>query len=320
MILSVDIGGTKIAVSLWERGENRPELRKKLVFSTENISDLGALLDQILPEHSVSSAVFAVAGVTSGRYISLTNAGLIIDKEDISKRFKNKSSVHFINDAQALAHAVDNGVPILSPPLKTGKQPEGDAVKSVISLGTGLGISHIARHGTIIPSEGGHMSLVPYDELTEGLSAFLADKYRSQSDGHVSYERALSGMGIANIYSYLSGKESDKLPGDISAAALQNMHLPKDSSDYDRFATLTFEVFSRLLGHFAGELSICTMPLGGIYIGGGIPLKILPLIDGKLFSEAFVQKGRCKGFLSDISAHIISDSDAVLYGTACVGL
>lgn len=72
---------------------------------------------------------------------------------------------------------------------------------AVIAPGTGLGEAFLTSFGgryLAYPSEGGHASFAPNDELQIELRAHLHARL-----GHVSNERVCSGLGLPNIYAFL---------------------------------------------------------------------------------------------------------------------
>jgi glucokinase len=58
------------------------------------------------------------------------------------------------------------------------------------------------------------------------------------------------------------------------------------------------------------------MSLGGIFIGGSIAAKNIPLMKAPDFLEAFVDKGRMRGLLQDMPVKIVLNDDAGLLGAA----
>jgi glucokinase len=59
---------------------------------------------------------------------------------------------------------------------------------------------------------------------------------------------------------------------------------------------------------------------GGVYIGGGIPPRILPFLEQDYFLENFRDKGRMGKLLVDVPIHVILNPKAALFGAACAGL
>jgi glucokinase len=101
-------------------------------------------------------------------------------------------------------HAVGHGLHSLSDDEVEGLQ-EGVAADhgpvALIGAGTGLGQGYLLCDGTryvVHPSEGGHADFSPTNALERDLLAFLAKEF-----GRVSWERVLSGRGLANIYRFL---------------------------------------------------------------------------------------------------------------------
>ena len=54
----------------------------------------------------------------------------------------------------------------------------------------------------------------------------------------------------------------------------------------------------------------------GVYIGGGIAPKILPLLRGSTFLDAFRAKGAMSALVSHIPVHVIVNEEAGLLGAA----
>ena len=77
------------------------------------------------------------------------------------------------------------------------------------------------------------------------------------------------------------------------------------------------DIFVSVLGAVSGNLALTGMTTGGIYLGGGIPPKILSKLDEAAFMQAFMNKGRFKGFLGKIPVRVILNDKAALLGAAC---
>jgi glucokinase len=58
---------------------------------------------------------------------------------------------------------------------------------------------------------------------------------------------------------------------------------------------------------------------GGVYLGGGIPPRILSHLDNGRFMQAFVAKGRFTDLLAKIPVKVITNQ-AALFGAALYGL
>jgi len=71
-----------------------------------------------------------------------------------------------------------------------------------------------------------------------------------------------------------------------------------------------------VLGAVAGNLALTGTTRGGIYLGGGIPPKILPVLQSNGFVNAFLGKGRFRTFLEQIPVQVILNDKAALFGAA----
>jgi glucokinase len=78
----------------------------------------------------------------------------------------------------------------------------------------------------------------------------------------------------------------------------------------------TMDVFVRLYGAEAGNLALKTMSRGGVYVGGGIAPKILPLLQRDTFMQGFLSKGRMRHLLEVMPVRVILNDRVALYGPA----
>jgi glucokinase len=76
------------------------------------------------------------------------------------------------------------------------------------------------------------------------------------------------------------------------------------------------ELFIDILAREAGNLALKVLATGGVYLGGGIPPRILPQLKKSNFRETFSSKGRFRDLLQPIPVHVISRPDAGLMGAA----
>lgn len=323
MLLAGDIGGTKTNLAIF-LPEGDPEPQIQATFKSTDYPSLEAVVQQFLAEHdvSVTKAAFGVAGPVIRGESKVTNLPWAIS-ETILQKTLGLDKVKLLNDLEATAY----GIPHLSPSdlLVLNDRPPGIGHKAVIAPGTGLGeaiLIHDRGHYHVIPSEGGHVDFAPRNPFEIELLRYLMGKF-----GHVSYERVCSGMGIPNIYAFL--KEShfadesprvaealrhsvDPTPVIVNAALAGECEL----------STETLNAFISILGAEAGNLALKVMATGGVYIGGGIPPRILPKLKSERsrFIDAFTQKGRFAEVVSQIPVYVILNDKAALFGTACYGL
>ena len=80
------------------------------------------------------------------------------------------------------------------------------------------------------------------------------------------------------------------------------------------------QLFTSILGAEAGNLALKGLTTGGMYLGGGIPPRLLPFLEEKTFMASFTNKGRLSYLMNDIPVKVILNPKAALIGAASVGL
>jgi glucokinase len=76
------------------------------------------------------------------------------------------------------------------------------------------------------------------------------------------------------------------------------------------------DVFCTYYGAEAGNIALKFVALGGVYVGGGIAVKILPKLQASGFLQAFRTKGRMSPLLEGMRVAVISNEHAGLIGAA----
>lgn len=325
MLLVGDIGGTKTNLAIFSV-KNKPEFEIEATFKSTDYSSLEAVVQKFTTETGAtfSKAVFGVAGPVVNGQSKVTNLPWLISEKTLSDTL-NLSSVKLLNDLESIAYAVphlaDND---LAPLNAEQMKPDLGGHKAVIAPGTGLGEAILFHHNHnyhVLPSEGGHTDFAPTSLFQIELLRHLLGKFN-----HVSYERVCSGgLGIPNIYAYL--KESRYSPE--SKQVTEALQRAKDPTPIIVRAAVagecelciaTLNVFVSILGAEAGNLALKVMATGGIYLGGGIPPRILSKLKDGTFMAAFVHKGRFAELLAQIPVYVILNDKTALLGAAYYGL
>jgi glucokinase len=325
-ILAGDIGGTKSTLGLFSpaKGARHPLAMK--TYASATYPDLAALAHDFLSHtpQTIAAASFGVAGPVLDGRAEITNLPWVIEEQALANALR-VPKVLLLNDLVATAAAL----PLLHEPddlhtIHPGRPiPTGN--KAVIAPGTGLGESFLIWAGSAYepqPSEGGHADFAPRTAIELDLLRFLQQKM-----GHVSVERICSGLGIQNIYRFLKEEGAAEEPPGL-AAELSALSDPTptiiahalDAGDKDGICARTLEIFCSVLGAEAGNLALKTLATGGVYLGGGIPARILPLLMGPAFYRSLHNKGRFSEFMSRIPVYCILRPDAALIGAAKLGL
>jgi len=325
MLLAGDIGGTKTNVGIYSTDKGPREPLIEATFPTSQYLNLERLVSEFLSKVSIEidRASFGVAGPVVGGWAEITNLPWIIEEARL-KDTLGLRSVRLLNDLEAIAYAV----PLLMEKdmytLNRG-EPKPKGTLAVIAPGTGLGEAFLVWDGKrhrAYPSEGGHADFGPNSDLEIDLLRYLHKKF-----GHVSLERICSGQGLPNVYAYL--KESGY--AEEPAWLAEQLSLTDDTTPLIVNAALnaetkcalcrtTLEIFISALGAEAGNLALKVMATGGIYLGGGIPSRIISLLNDGSFIESFANKGRFSALVSRIPVHVILNPKTALIGAAFYGL
>ncbi len=318
LILSGDIGGTKTRIALIDMNGGHVEIRREETYLSVDYHSLEAIVGEFLGRADTrpQSTGFGVAGPVRNNRSETTNLPWVIDAQAMAHGL-NLPNVHVINDLEATAR----GISALSEPdlheLHPGN-PDSTGNISIIAAGTGLGEAGMCRDSDgerPFASEGGHADFAPSNEVEFALFQFLSRHY-----GHVSWERVVSGMGIADIYRFLCYHEGANTPpwlreelhsGDAAAAISR-------AADSGRCATCdkAMELFVNLYGREAGNHALKVMATGGVYLGGGIAPKILRRLQKPEFLATFFSKGRMEALMRSMPVRVILNDRAALYGAA----
>jgi glucokinase len=322
MLIAGDVGGTKTALAVYEAGDDAtPKTRK--VYHSDKFDHLEDIVQAFIDELGVTveHAVFGMPGPVINGTVQVTNLPWTVNEVAMQNAL-GIESVRLLNDLEATAYAL----PFLPASdlhaLKTiSDVPQANKV--IIAPGTGLGEGMLFYHnGHYIASasEGGHADFAPRNLFEIELLRYLMGKF-----GHVSYERVCSGIGIPHIYDYLRQNsriqeatrvderlsQTDDLTPVIVQAALN-----KESE----LCAETLNTFVSILGSEASNMALNVMAKGGVYLGGGIPPKIIPALEDGTFMAAFTDKGRFSDMLSQVPVYVILNEQAALFGAACYAL
>jgi glucokinase len=78
----------------------------------------------------------------------------------------------------------------------------------------------------------------------------------------------------------------------------------------------SLELFARLYAREAGNHALKIMATGGVYLGGGIAPRILPILREGIFMEVFVAKGPMRKIMQAMPVKVILNDKTALYGAA----
>ncbi len=317
MLLAGDVGGTKTLLGIYDRGTTRPSSLEVHCYPTidfENLSTMIAKFLKTVPSlGTIDAACFGVAGPVRDGVAELTNVPWRINASQIADRF-SIPAVSLLNDLVAMGYAISVLTPGELEVLQPGR-PVASANRALIAPGTGLGealLHNINGHFVPSPSEGGHADFAPRTTREVQLLKALVARF-----GRASYEHVLSGPGLTNIHAFVHqaehcrgvppGRPSSDLPALITASAL-GRRCEK--------CVETLDVFVGVLGTEAGNLGLRCVATAGVFLGGGIPLKILPALQTRTFLEAFRAKPPMSALAADMPVGVIRARHPALLGAA----
>ena len=317
MILAGDVGGTKVHLALYDFKEGKLEYARDERYPAKDYAGLEEIVKKFLGGAKVDAACFGVPGPVRNGRLRLTNLPWTLDSRELSTSL-GITHVFLINDLEANGY----GVAELAPD-QVYTLAEGDASqvgnRALIAAGTGLGEGLLIwnGHGHVpYPSEGGHSDYAPRNEDEIDLLRFLKQKY----DGRISFERVVSGMGLTNVYDFLSevrGVEVPKWLGVRMAAEDPNAVITECAlAAKSEICEKALNMFVSAYGAEAGNLALKVLSVGGVYVGGGIAPRILEKLKDGTFMKAFTDKGRLSQLLINMPVRIILESRAALLGAA----
>ncbi len=319
-ILVGDIGGTKTTLSLYNEAQDYHHPLVEKSYPSNGFSSLEEIISIFIKEEkpeNLNYASFGVAGPVIDQTAKITNLTWKIDAENIRETFGLKN-VWLLNDLESIAYGTfllrEEDVFVLSdkPENLTGSI-------AVIAPGTGLGEAFIARNedGFIVnPSEGGHSDFAPLHQLQAELLFYLL-----QQDDHVSFENVCSGIAFRNLYNFLKDEGKAEEPdwlreeiealGDVGPIASKYALAPVEGAE---ICEMTLQLFVEILAAECSNMALKMLTSGGVYIGGGIPPKILPLFEKYNFLDVYAQKGRFSDLVRSFPIKVILNSRTPLLG------
>jgi glucokinase len=319
MILAGDIGGTKCNLALFEfQGEDY----RKIVDCRYPSRDF-ASFDEVIEKFSldtseaaknadggeIEAAGFGVAGPVIDHQVKATNLPWIVDGPTLARQLATDHVV-VLNDLEATGY----GLALLKPSeisaLNPGV-PSKRSTQALVAAGTGLGEAILFWNGdryAVASSEGGHADFAPRTELEIELL-----RYMKKRNEFVSVELILSGRGFRTIHEFLDasvrhpsfdGPEADSAP-EITQLGLAGQ-CP--------ICVQTLDLWVAIYGAEAGNLALKALARGGVWVAGGIAVKIRRKMEDGTFFRAFCEKEKFAALMAQIPINMVLNEEAPLIG------
>lgn len=295
LVLGADIGGTKTLLGLADAGGLRVHRR----YANADFRDFAGVLAAFLADTRVDPAqirggCLALAGPVAddGRQATLTNLPWTIDGAALARRF-GLPALRLVNDFAGAAM----GAVTCSPEQRLTLQPGAPLAAApclVVGAGTGLGMAMVLPDNgkwRIVAGEGGHVAFAPADARQADLLAFLRARH-----GRVTWERVVSGPGLAAIHEFLAG--TVLTPEEIGSRALA------DPQGAERRAV---DLFLAAYGAFAGDMALACLARGGVFLAGGIAARLFPQLPADGLLAAFNAKAEHASIAARMPLHVACD-------------
>lgn len=320
IVLAGDLGATKMNLALYNiSGAKMQQVVSKQYYCRQHQSMI-EVVQGFMKETAAKPAniCIGVAGAVIDNKADLVNLGWEVDGNEL-KKVTGIPGVTLINDLEANAYGLaclgdDDYVMI-----NAGEKHPGNA--AIIAPGTGLGEAGLFWDGQYFhpfATEGGHCDFSPRTELD-----FELTRYFSRNGGIPSWDRIISGPGIRGIYHFLRDEkgleEPEWLQKEFSeedmAAAISEAALEGSAA----ICIETMQLFVRYLARECSNLVLKMKSTGGLFISGGIPPKIEPLIRTKMFVDHYLDCDRQQELVGIVPVSLIKTDKAPLMGAAFYG-
>ncbi|MGB6670350.1 MAG: glucokinase [Candidatus Acidiferrum sp.] len=318
MILAGDVGGTKCNIALFSERNGKLTSVFTQRFASKDFAQFDLIVREFLRQaaahltrEQIRAAGFGVAGPVMNNRVRATNLPWTVDAAILANEL-NLSDVVLLNDLGATGHSIEYLSQDEFCVLNPGK-PEYGGTRALLAAGTGLGQSILVWDGAryrVVPSEGGHSDFAPHTEQQIELLRFMRRRY-----SQVSWELILSGRGFRTIHEFLAPNvlhHSFEDPGTDPAPEITKLGLSKECS----VCAETLDLWTDIYGAEAGNLALKVLALGGVYVAGGIAVKIIEKIKDGTFFGAFRDKWKFETMLGNIPVSVILNESAPLLGAA----
>jgi len=321
-ILAADIGGTKTSLGLFKAHNQQLIALAEATYVSKAYSDFADIVLRFIEEYNLSTPTclsIGVAGPVLGDQVQLTNLPWTLDRRLLTEDTGIKD-VCMINDLEATAYGLAGLNEEYLAHIYAGKPGHSGNI-AILAPGTGLGEAALYWDGSAyhpFATEGGHSGFSPRTDLDVELYQYLR-----QSHEIVSWEHVISGNGIYSIYKFLRDGKGHKEPAwltekfktDDPAAVISHTAM----RDLDNTCIQAMSLFVRYMACESSSLVLKLKATGGLYLGGGIPPKIYPLLRNKTFREHFIKSDRMEDLLEEVPVQLILNSKTALIGAAYFG-
>ena len=346
-VLVGDIGGTHIRFRLLKMSKSEHDLVETIDTTKLKTADFTSMESafkyylKTVENNFPSIAVIGVPGPIQDNTV-LKFANIPHWESESGDKLGKKLGIKnflFLNDFACNSYGIQTKLKLGDDYIVINEgKPNKEGPIMVIGPGTGLGMGYLLKdkknkYYTIGNSEGGHQNFSRKSKLFFELAEFVKNEYNLE---HVIIENVCSGQGMVPIYKFLLKKEQEKgiNINDIDrektlAEKVDKFSDYKDKKTRDMLSNeitqkgvrnechlsrKVIEFFIEVLADTASNMSLLTLPSGGIYLLGGISVAIEPFMkQSDLFMKFFVDKD-LNFILKNIPIYLIKNDNIGMIG------
>jgi glucokinase len=324
MLIAGDIGGTKSHLVAYEEEGGKLSVVARRRYATREFPSFESLVEEFSrlaarssSEARVRAAGFGVPGTVVDGRLHAAHIPWTLDSSALALSLKlSPEHVVLMNDLVATARGLQKLEPQDLRYLNRGiDHPEENI--AVIAAGTGLGEAVLywdGRGHRAAPSEGGSADFAPRSDREIAFLTFLKKRLP-----RVSCEELFSGRGFRPIHEFLAPDVRHDSFAQAAGESAQEITQNALAGSCP-VCVETLEFWTDAFGAESGNLALRVLAYGGVYLAGGIALKILPLLEKSTFCTAFRDKGQLSPLLANIPIAVVLNEDAPLLGAAHAAL
>ena len=321
MLLAGDVGGTKTTLILFSiEGASLSTIFRARMGTRDSSSLLGlvqSFLERARAEQidlrDLKMASFACAGAVVEDRVVTNNLPWVIEAAALASGLGiAPDRTLLLNDLVAAAASLPHLPPEDFLALNDANSKER-APKALIAAGTGLGEALLFWDGSryrIFPSEASLTDFAPRNDR----ELLLVHSLRQRMP-RVCCEEIVSGRGFRAIHQIIFPGVQHAWFDDPTvdpAARITQQGLEGSCSA----CVETLQIWTEAYGAEAGNMALRVLPFGGVYVAGGIALKILPKMKDGTFVRVFRDKAKLSKELARIPIYVVLNEDAPVLGAA----
>ena len=325
MILAGDLGGTKCTLILFVIDRDRLRPTYRFTAKTADFRDIESFFDNFR-EHAkreghllnaLSGAGFGVAGAIVNDEVLCNNLPWTITRNRLAQALKiTPARTMLLNDVESAASSLEHLEKEDLLELNPGAQ-QLHAPKVYVAAGTGLGESILFWNGNRYQVSACEAGLTDFAPGTDREIVVL--QALRQRMPLVCTEEIVSGRGFRAIHQAIFPEVHHAFfddPAIDAAAKITQQAFAKSCAACEE----TLHMWTEAYGSEAGNMALRALPFGGVYVGGGIALKILAKLKDGTFVRAFCNKTKLADELARIPIFVVLNQDAPVLGAAYAAL